>query len=156
MYVYAHDKFSGSIVAALTPVPTLNADADNEQLIQSILQQQHGAVPTSWGAFILITDAQYPNPDARWRKRYAELRNEIRFSEFFFILVTSARILRGVMTAVNWINPPSPRFQTEAFGTFEEAARWLEDKRKQKLPMLYKLRDEVQSKLGKGQTAARA
>lgn len=43
-------------------------------------------------------------PDARWRKRFAELAAEIR-SDAVFVLVAPSALARGVLTAVNWIRP---------------------------------------------------
>lgn len=60
-------------------------------------------------------------PDAQTRKRLAEWQNETRasirrFNVISATIVTSA-VVRGAMTAMNWIfEPPNPQVTTATFG----------------------------------------
>jgi hypothetical protein len=148
MYAYAHDRILGTMVGMLTR--PFDEDSDNQRLLESIAKQQADAPsPASTvGVFILIVDPSYPNPNARWRRKFAEMRDDARFGKALFALVTPAPHLRGVLTAVNWMRPPTTRFEAESFVMFDDAVRWVEEKRGQKLPALQRLLDDVHEKLG--------
>lgn len=147
MYAYAYDRGLGTMVGMLAR--PFNEEEDNRKLLESIAKHHADALsPSAVGAFILVVDPSYPNPNAGWRKRFAEARDGVRFTKELFAVVTQAPHLRGVLTAVNWMRPPSLRFEAESFVTFDEAARWVEEKRAQKLPTLKRLSDDVHDKLG--------
>jgi hypothetical protein len=147
MYAYALDKVTVTMVGMLTR--PFNEDVDNQELLDSIAKQQAlSPSPGATAVFVLIVDPSYPNPNARWRRRFAEARDSVRFPKALFAFVSPTPHLRGVVTAVNWMRPPSPRFEGESFAGFEEAARWIEEKQGKKRPVLQQLFDEVQAKAG--------
>src|SRR5688572_2883354 len=128
MYAYATDKVAGAMVGVLSR--PFNEDVDFQRLLDSIAKHQGDALtPTAVGLFILAVDPQYPQPNATWRRRFAESRDKVRFAKTYFAVVTPDTALRGVMTAVNWIRPTTQRVEGESFSTFDEAARWMEAKR---------------------------
>lgn len=147
MYAYAYDRTSGTMVGMLAR--PFNEDSDNHQLLESIMLQQAGVTnPAVGGVFILMVDPQNPHPNASWRRRFAETRDRVRFARYSFAVVTPSQPLRGVLTAVNWIRPLSSRFEAEAFSTFDDAVRWIEEKRGQKLVAVNHLSEEVHVKIG--------
>jgi hypothetical protein len=73
---------------------------------------------------ILGPDAQAPN--AYWRRRFAEQRNGMTAPRVFNSVVTTSAVLRGVLTAMNWISAPPPHVKTLHHATFEEASAWME------------------------------
>lgn len=147
MYMYAYDKSAGMMVGVLAR--PFNDETDNQGVLESIAKQQADAKnPSAGGAFILIVDPQYPHPNAKWRRRFAEARDGVRFAKSLFAVVTPEMSLRGVLTAINWMRPPSPRFEAEAFATFDEAARWMEARSGKSRRGLAMLMDEAQEKLG--------
>ena len=149
MYAYAHDRILGTMVGMLTR--PFDEDADNQRLLESIAKHQADAPSSAStvGAVILIVDPSYPNPNARGRRKFAEMRDDARFRKSLFALVTPAPHLRGVLTAVNWMRPPTARFEADSFAVFDDAVRWVEEKRGQRLPVLERLLDDVYEKLGR-------
>jgi hypothetical protein len=124
-------------------------EADNTRLMESIAKQQADAMNLKGdGLFILVVGRDYPNPNAKWRKKFAEMRDRQRFARFQFAVATPATHLHRVMTAINWVRPPSERFETESVVSFDDAVRWVEGKRGHRQPVLQRLYDEVQEKLG--------
>ena len=147
MYEYAYDKHAGVMVGVLARPFT--EDDDNQALLDSIAKQQADAPgPGAKAVFVLAVDPQYPQPNARWRRRFAEARDGVRFAKTFFAVVTPEATLRGVLTAVNWIRPTSERLEADSFATFDEALRWAEEKRGRAARPLRMLMEEVQAKLG--------
>lgn len=147
MYTYAYDKSAGMMVGVLAR--PFNDDLDNQRILESIAKQQVDAKnPSAGSAFILIVDPQYPHPNAKWRRRFAEARDKVRFAKSLFAVVTPETSLRAVLTAINWMRPPSPRFEAEAFATFDEAARWMEERSGKSRRGLTMLMDEAHEKLG--------
>lgn len=155
MYAYSYDKTSGMMVGVLTRPVT--EEADNQALLDSIAKQQ-GDAPNdpAQAVFILAVDPQYPQPNARWRRRFAVARDGVRYAKTLFAVVTPEAGLRGVMTAVNWIRPPTDRLEAETFASFDEAVRWAEQRRGSAARILHMLMDEVQEKLGFGNEPARS
>lgn len=155
MYAYAYDKPSALMVGMLSRPFT--EDVDNQALLDSIAKHQGDAPSTpSHAVFILAVDPQYPQPNARWRRRFAVARDGVRFTKTYFAVVTPEIGLRGVMTAVNWIRPPGERLEAESYATFDEAVQWAEQRRRGSARILRMLMDEVQDKLGFGNETVRS
>lgn len=147
MYTSVHNRALGVMVGVLGP--EFHEDDDNQRLLDSIWKQQNEALnPGRGGALILIVDPDYPNPSSRWRRKFAEAREDLRFSKFFFALVTPAPHLRGVLTAINWMSPNSGRFESSGFGSIDQAVQWVENKLGQKMPILPLLMEEAHAKAG--------
>jgi hypothetical protein len=147
MYAFAHDKALGAMVGML--VRPFDEEADNARVLESIAKQQADSLNLKGdGIFILVVDREYPNPSAKWRKKFAESRDNQRFGRILFAVATPATHLHGVLTAINWVRPPTQKFEAESFLSFDEAMRWVEGKRGNRLPVLQRLYDEVQEKLG--------
>jgi len=53
---------------------------------------------------VLVTQPDTPAPPAAWRKRSGETAKQAQ-APTLFCLVTSSAVLRGVMTAVQWLSP---------------------------------------------------
>ena len=66
-----------------------------------------------------------------------------RGGRFVGATFVSLRMLRGVMTMINWVSPPVGGSATTAVATFEEAVAWLEEKTGKKLPIARKLLEET-------------
>ena len=62
-----------------------------------------------------------------------------------FFLVSQSAMMRGVVTAINWLNPPKMG-TTGAFPTVQEAITAAEKRLNKQLPVLLKLHDEVLSR----------
>lgn len=78
-----------------------------------------------------------------WRKRIAEATKCVG-EGMLFALVSESTLVRGVLTAMNWIRRPLYEFST--FSTFEEAVKWVEQMRGRPAPMLPVLLEEVEGR----------
>jgi hypothetical protein len=161
VYVSACDNAQGLLVGIMSTVPSFDDDLDHEQYLESGIRQQREVAPLRRSAaLVLIVDAAYPRPSARWRKRIAEVRDTSPFDTYHFALVTTSSVIRGVLTAINWLSKSTPAFQSDAFATFELAQRWVEQQRGAPIPTLAKLHArclaEVASKTAPGSRPAPA
>lgn len=145
MYSSVNNRALG-VMAGVLGSP-FHEDEDNQRLLDSIWKQQTEALnPARGGALILVVDPDYPKPSARWRRKFAEAREDVRFAKFYFALVTPAPHLRSVLTAISWMSPVTGRFESSGFETIEAAVQWIELKLGHKMPILPLLLDEVHAK----------
>ena len=119
-----------------------NSDADYEAYCESILQFDRVAAGKD-GAAVLIADPGNPTRGSAWRKKIADVSTSLK-SKPAFVMVSSSPLLRGVMTAINWIRPPS--YPCKAVATLDDAEAWLTSTLKHPLPTLRKLVAEVRAK----------
>jgi hypothetical protein len=145
MYSGAMDTLTGFTVSMLSPTPPLNEDADLTRLLEDINKQQLKSPPPEGFIHILISAANYPQPNAVWRKRFAEAR-EKQAHPVHFAFISPSPILRAVVTAVSWIAPPQ-KGSSSAYASFAEAVVAMEERFKRKLPILQRLHDEVSVRL---------
>jgi hypothetical protein len=95
-------------------------------------------------AFVYLVAPDNSAPDAHWRRRFAEQRRTFGSPRVFLSIVTQSAVIRGVLTAMNWI-VPQPRMMTSTtHRTFEECATWIEQVQGTPRAVLSRLRDEVQ------------
>lgn len=118
-----------------------NTDADYQAYVDSIRRLDEIYAGQD-GAAILIVDEGNPPPSPAWRKRIADASMTIK-SKPVYALVSSSTVVRGVLTIVNWIRPPT--YPSAAFATADEAFRWAEEKIGRKLPFA-RLLSEVRRK----------
>lgn len=107
-----------------------------------------GRIDAAWagrdGAAVLIVDSGVPPPSSAWRRRIADASARLE-SRPVFALVTSSPLIRGVVTAINWIRPPS--YPHAVVATPEEAFAWAEQQLGRPLP-LARLLSEVATAAG--------
>lgn len=105
----------------------VNTDADYAAYVDAVrgtLQRCVGR--TDLPASILVVDAGNPVPNAAWRKRIAEA-SAMAPCRMLFAVVSSSVLVRGAITAVNWIRPPP--YEASVHDEVESAVRWIEEKR---------------------------
>jgi hypothetical protein len=95
-------------------------------------------------AFVLILGPETQAPNAYWRRRYAEQRKALVAPRVFISVITESAILRGVMTAMNWVSPDPPHVKSVHHATFLESAAWIEQSQGTPFASLRRLFDEVQ------------
>lgn len=78
---------------------------------------------------VLFIEPDAGQPSAQMRKEYAESQERMTADRHVLILVTTSTFVRGVVTAVNWIKPPTVRFKTEVCATIDEAIGFAEKER---------------------------
>jgi hypothetical protein len=95
-------------------------------------------------AFVYLVAPDNKPPDAHWRRRFAEQRKAFGSPRVFLSVVTQSAVIRGVLTAMNWI-VPQPRIMTSTtHATVEECATWIEQVQGTPRAVLARLCDEVQ------------
>jgi hypothetical protein len=104
-----------------------NQPADHEKLIAAIDElDRNGRAKTHPIAFVLDIAPDTQPPDAYWRKRFAEQRKGFKAPKVFTSVITTSTILRGVLTAMNWVSPDPPHVKSVHHATFDEAAAWIQ------------------------------
>jgi hypothetical protein len=149
MYSFGYDKSKGLLVGLHTGGGEVDLDADADIYIQTLKQLEMDNPFLRVGvASIIVVEDGYPRPNANIRKRLAEIRSATKVL-FYFSLVTSSVLARGVVTALNWIQPSPPNCFTVTHPDFQSAVRWVEQKRGQKEPSLVDLYAKACARAGR-------
>jgi uncharacterized protein YjiS (DUF1127 family) len=148
MRAYRHDRAAGVMVYIAT-----DSDATDQQY-QELLDLFY-AVDAEAAArggesltFTVVTANQIERPNATWRRRFADLRTDLRARRRLSVLISDSIILRGAIKVMNWLQPPPPEEQMGIFATFEEGVCWVEEMRGPSRALLYRLLDEVCADVG--------
>lgn len=148
MYSYEYSKTYGALVG-INGGKNPDPEQDTEIFIRAIKRLEDEGLSRPDGVVcILVVDSDYPRPNSIVRRRLAEARKTAR-GTVRFSLVTSSRLARGVVLTMDWINPPPPNYESSVHATFDEAVLWMEQKRGQKLPILYRLYESARAKMEK-------
>jgi hypothetical protein len=140
---------SGSVVVGVYSGP--DTDADHARAIASIVAADAAAVANDEPVVvILVTQRDSASPPPIWRKRMADANQNMRAKAYYFALVSPNGLLRGVLTAINWLNDVPSHHHFEAKATFDEAARWIRKETAGSYPMLESLYERAQRALGHG------
>lgn len=91
---------------------------------------------------IHFVDRENPMPNAKWRERMAQASSSLR-SRPLIAFASESPIVRGVVTAVNWLRPPAYDFTVT--GTFDDAVRWVEAKRDVPCKLFFSMMAELRS-----------
>jgi|HubBroStandDraft_4_1064222.scaffolds.fasta_scaffold57829_1 hypothetical protein len=108
-------------------VAGVRTNAENEKLVAAITDlDRHGVAHKHVVAFALeLTPGSQP-PDAHWRRRLALQRQGMKAPRVFTSIITTSTVLRGVLTAMNWVSPPPPHVKAVHHAARDEAAAWIE------------------------------
>jgi hypothetical protein len=105
----------------------VRSSADNEQLFAAIDELDRHGVVHQHSVAVALELAHGSEPlDAYWRRRFAVQRQGMKAPRAFHAVITTSKVLRGVLTAINWIGPTPPHVKSVHHGTRQEAAAWLE------------------------------
>ncbi len=116
-----YDQGSAALVGLYAGAP--NTDRDFERAYAGLEALYAGDGPRI-AAALLIVDPGLSAPNASWRARYADLHAIDR--HYRLVVMTESAVARGILTAVQWIQPLRPGQKTVAFGRFDPAVSWLE------------------------------
>jgi hypothetical protein len=138
MYTSAAD-YRSSCLVGLHSGPSSGEDDFRKsfEAIEAINERAGAAL----GVILLVIDEGDHIPTSRWRRKFAELRRGSRPYRLAFI--TESKLARGVITAIDWLQPPEPAQQVKAWPTVREGIAWIEHERGQPMPILQRLYGEA-------------
>jgi len=103
------------------------SSTENEKLVAAIDElDRDGVAYKHTVALALELSPTSAPPDAYWRRRFAIQRQGMKAPRVFTSIITTSKVLRGVLTAMNWISPMPPHVKSVHHVTIDEAAAWLE------------------------------
>ncbi len=98
---------------------------------------------------ICVVDPGNPPPNAHWRRVIADVSASGIPPRTRYALVSRSPIVRGAITAINWLRPPP--YEVMACSTFAEAVRWMEESRGVRLPLFDALLAEARDLAERGE-----
>lgn len=104
-----------------------NDDGDYQRYVDSILDTDRRTLAGTAKIAILFVDRENPPPDAQWRKRIADASAGVRTHGAIFVLCAESPMVRGVLTAINWIRPT--KYEVCIVGTVEATLAIVRDRR---------------------------
>lgn len=69
---------------------------------------------------IIVVAAEHAQPNAYWRKRFVAVHQTAR-RPLRIGVVTQSILIRGVMTAIDWLMRSETNYRSQAFVSFEDA-----------------------------------
>lgn len=128
-----------------------NEDADYERYVGSILEADRATRPETAKIAILVVDRENPAPDAQWRKRIADATGAIRTEGALFVLCAESPMIRGVVTAINWIRPP--KYETRVVAKLDAVLAIVGERRPSALAVTRRILDELRAESRRGRKA---
>ena len=123
-----------------------NDDDDYQRYVDSILEADRRTRAGTAQIAILMVDRGNPPPSAKWRKRIADTTAKLRTEGAVFVLCAESPLIRGVLTAINWIRPPP--YAVRIVASFDEVLAVVAERRASAravaIRMLAELRAEAQ------------
>ena len=92
-----------------------NGDDDYQHYVDSLLDADRTARPNVAQIVVLVVDRENPAPSAQWRKKIADATARVQSADVLFVLCAESPLIRGVVTAINWIRPP--KYDVEVVST---------------------------------------
>ncbi len=124
MIELAHNRSLHLLCCVVSGVRTA---AENEKLVAAIEElDREGSAKNHPVAFLLELSPGSEPPDAYWRRRFANQRKSLKAPRVFTAIVSTSKVQRGVLTAMNWISPLPAHVESVHHATREDAAAWIE------------------------------
>ena len=131
----AHDLDVGVAVWLFTG--PANSEDDYRRYLETILALDAARADED-AAGLVVADPGNPPPPSVWRRKIADATRTIQ-SRTAFALVSSSPVMRGVMTAINWLRPPP--YRSRACASVDDATAWLEKELGRPLPIARLIED---------------
>ena len=145
MYASANTESGEVIVGVFSGV---NEDADHARAVASIVAADAAAVERDQPLVcILVAQRDTESPPAIWRKRMADANRNMQAKQYWFALVSPNPLLRGVLTAINWMSSVPSHHHYKAVGTLDDAVGWVRAETGQTYPMLETLYESARQEL---------
>jgi hypothetical protein len=93
---------------------------------------------------ILIVIMSGAPPSAEQRRFMSDLWRPMQAPLHVFALVSTSPVARGIMKVVQWLNPPGTKRREAVHGSFEDAAKWTEKERREPIPALSVLAQQLE------------
>lgn len=150
LFAYASSKSTGLYVGIYTGDVS---DDDYARCVNSMTEFELELRRQLQGiAAILVTDPGVEAVPASWRKRMAEFNHNVRCHEYLLAIVTPSSVVRGILTAINWLSPAKQGHIRRAHETFADACAWIEKQRGHSEPHLDELYRAARAKLALSRT----
>jgi hypothetical protein len=125
VFIESADVDAGEVVWLFSGAT--NTDDDYQRYLDSIERLMRACPAGVRPAGIQVIEPESPPPGAAWRKRIAESTRTLPRDDAVYCMVTERTVIRGVLTAINWMRRPNYAFAVRS--TFEEAVAWVEAER---------------------------
>ena len=126
------------------------SDADWQRIYNDVVRLLQDSKQAQRDMLMVAIAHNTERPNATWRRKLAELRNQNQqIPRILSVIVTPSLLLRGIITAMNWIVPAKPTEQTIAADNFEEAHAWLRQKTQDPLDYLIEMHQQCLAMLPK-------
>jgi hypothetical protein len=140
MFSFAVDRAHGNCIWLFSG--ETNSDDDFARYIETFALVDSVALQHELPAGILVVDRENPMPNALWRKRIAEASGSLK-SRPLLAFASESPLVRGVLTAINWLRPPP--FEFAVTSTFDDAVHWVEQKRQFPCKVFFPMMAEVRA-----------
>lgn len=124
MYVNATDERCGVLLGVFS-----GADITGEHYGQSLVEMnrvdQAAAKRGVPFVYVVVVDKDVPRPPAVWRKRFSDANFGVKSERFYFAMVTTSMLMRGVFTAINWVTEKREGQHYVVVPSILEAQQWL-------------------------------
>ena len=150
MYAYAMAKETGLYVGIYTGAVS---DDDYAQCLNSMIEFEREVRRHPDGlSAVLVTDPGVEAVPPSWRKRMAAFNDSVQAPRYLLAIVTPSSVVRGILTAINWLSPARVGHQRRAHESFADACNWIEKAHGRPQPQLDELQRAARSKLTLSQT----
>ena len=124
LFAYAHSKSTGLYVGIYTGDIS---DDDYARCVTSMteFEREVRSQPDGFAA-VLVTDPGVEAVPASWRKRMAQFNDNVQARQYLLAIVTPSSVVRGILTAINWLSPARQGHVRKAHETFVDACAWIE------------------------------
>ncbi len=151
MYEYASSADASLYVGVYSGTTT---DEDYEDCVTSMSAFEKAQRGHALGiAAILVSDPDVPPVPAGWRKRMAAFNESVQASSYLLAIVTPSPIIRGILTAINWLAPPKAGQKRVAHETLAQGSSWIEKQRGRSEPEIAELYRKARGALTKRESA---
>jgi hypothetical protein len=144
----AYNAQAHALVVVCWPAAEYPAKLHEELMAAIQKADDQGAARNHSVAIMLVLDPGAPAPGATWRQRYAEQRAAMRSPRVCISIVTQSMVLRGVLTAMNWLKPEPPHVKSAPHSTIQESIAWHEATRGTRIPELASLCEHARANAG--------
>ena len=103
-----------------------NTDGDYRRYVDAVREAGERWREHPCPLAVQLVETGNPSPDAAWRRQIASARRGIP-GHTLFVLVTESPLIRGVVTAINWLQPAGFTLTVEA--SLDAASSWISARR---------------------------